>query len=238
MKQRNAARWLRTVGSLGGTLATVAAITLVVVTEHPDNAVKPANAVVTSTPVKPADAVKPTDTVVNSTDQIVGDGVTIEVSQSDTTVQFVPPLDGNPLTHEWFHTMTAGYKITGPKASTFAGHISIGYLVGYPATFNARVAFDWKTPSLSYTLCATGCGPSVGDLIPQLGVELSVQNGPGVQSVVAAQGEVQGPEGQVHISNLHGTVTGVMGQVRLRPYVTIQAAHGDEVTTYGPTFTN
>lgn len=220
MKQKSAARWLQTAGSLGLRLTTIATLALVAVTVRANADVQPA-------PVAP-----------DSSDHMVTDGLTVEVSQSGTNVQFVPPLDGNPLTREWFHSLTAGYKATGPKAAAFAGHIAIGYLVGYPATLNGKVSFDWKTPSLNATLCPSGCGPGVGDLVPQLGAEVSVQNGPGVQSVVAAQGDVQGPEGQVRVNNLHGSVTGVMGPMRLRPYVTIQVAHGDEVTTFGQTYTS
>jgi MspA len=221
IKRQNIIRWLQAAGSVGVALTAVAAVTVAVMAATPE----------------PAD-MKLANSVVDSSDQIAGDGVTIQVYQSDDSARFVPPLDGNPLTHEWFHSWTAGYKITGPKAKNFAGHVAIGYLVGYPVSFNGRLSFDWKTPSLALNLCPLGCGPSVGDLVPQLGVDLAVQNGPGIQSVVAAQGDVQGPEGVLHVSNLHGTATGVVGQLRLRPYVTIQAAHGDQVTTYGPTFTN
>jgi len=214
-------RMLRPMGSLVGVLALACAVTLAV--DDPKVGV----------------TIDPTASVMDSSDQTIGgDGLTVEVSQSDTSVRFVPPLDGNPFTREWFHSETAGYRISGAKAKTFAGHISIGYLVGYPASFNGRLSFDWKTPSLNFSVVPGGVGPFFGDLIPQLGVDLSLGNGPGVASVVAAQGDIQGPGGSVHVSNMHGTVTGVVGQLNVRPYVTVQSSHGDEITTYGRAWTS
>src|SRR6476469_4316743 len=73
---------------------------------------------------------------------------TVEAIQSDTRIDFVPPLDGNPLTREWFHNGEASYRVTGPNAQDWSGHITVGYQVGYPATLNGRIAFQWYTPDL------------------------------------------------------------------------------------------
>lgn len=180
----------------------------------------------------------PASAQVNSSDQVIGgDGLTVRAIQSDTDIRFVPPLDGNMFTHEWFHSEVAGYSVTGPKAADWHGHISIGYLVGYPASFTGRLIFEWHTPSLAFAICPQ-CGPIIGDLIPQAGVDIGVGNGPGVVSVTTAQGDVQGAGGSVRVANLHGTVTGVVGQLNIRPFVTIVGPHGDSITTYGPVWSN
>ncbi len=63
-----------------------------------------------------------------------GKNRTVEAVQSDTRIDFVAPLDGNPLTREWFHSGAASYLVTGPEAEAWSGHLIVGYQVGYPAT--------------------------------------------------------------------------------------------------------
>lgn len=57
-------------------------------------------------------------------------------------------------------------------------------------------------------------------LIPRAGIEL-------------AGGEISGAEGVLRLSGFHGTVTGVLGQTNVRPFVKIV---GSTVVTYGTTF--
>ncbi|UFS97082.1 MspA family porin [Nocardia huaxiensis] len=173
----------------------------------------------------------------DSTAHIVdGAGLTIEAIQQDTRIEFVPPLDGNPLTREWFHNGTAAFKISGPKADKFKGEITVGYQVGYPASLDGKLQFEWMTPGLELEL-SDGPTVTLDSLIPQAGVELEVGFGPGIESVEAATGEISGDEGFIRMHGFHGTVTGVLGQTNIRPFVTVTSENGDSVTTYGKPWT-
>ncbi|QLY34519.1 MspA family porin [Nocardia huaxiensis] len=160
-------------------------------------------------------------------------GRTVEAIQMDTNFQFVAPLDGNPLTREWFHNGKACFKVSGPKADDWSGTITVGYQVGFPATLNGKLRFQWSTPSLGLELDGD---PSVniGDLIPRAGVEVEVGFGPGIETIEAASGDISGTDGFIQMSGFHGTVTGVLGQVSIRPWVKIVTSNGDTVITYGP----
>ncbi|MFD4354549.1 MspA family porin [Nocardia sp. NPDC058518] len=164
-----------------------------------------------------------------------GKNRTVEAIQSDTRIDFVAPLDGNPLTREWFHSGAASYLVTGPEAEAWSGRITIGYQVGYPATLDGRIKFEWSTPGLSVEI---GGDPSatLDGLIPRAGIELAVGFGPGIQEVEVAGGEISGAEGVLRLSGFHGTVTGVLGRTNVRPFVKIVGSGGDTVVTYGKTF--
>ncbi|MFD4440368.1 MspA family porin [Nocardia sp. NPDC058519] len=164
-----------------------------------------------------------------------GKNRTVEAIQSDTRIDFVAPLDGNPLTREWFHSGAASYLVTGPEAEAWSGRITIGYQVGYPATLDGRIKFEWSTPGLSVEI---GSDPSatLDGLIPRAGIELAVGFGPGIQEVEVAGGEISGAEGVLRLSGFHGTVTGVLGRTNVRPFVKIVGSGGDTVVTYGKTF--
>ncbi|MGV9414117.1 MspA family porin [Nocardia sp. NPDC003693] len=158
---------------------------------------------------------------------------TVEAIASDTRIDFVPPLDGNPLTREWFHNGKAAFRVSGPKAEDWSGELTLGYQVGYPATLNGKLRFQWWTPNLGVEI-GTDPGVTVNNLLPQAGVEIEAGFGPGIQTVAAASGEVSGLEGFIQMSGFHGTVTGVLGQVTIRPWVKIVSSNGDTVITYGP----
>lgn len=161
-----------------------------------------------------------------------GKGKTLTATQSDTSINFVQPLDGNPLTREWYHNGVASFAVSGPDADKFAGGMTIGYQVGYPATLTGSITFNYSTPSLGFDLSDGGI--TLGNLIPTLGLQLGVGFGPGIQDIKAATGPVTGHSGSIRIANFHGTVTGVVGETTVRPYVTLVSATGDSVTTYGP----
>lgn len=162
---------------------------------------------------------------------------TVEAIQSDTRINFVPPLDGNPLSREWFHDGKAGFRVSGPKSEDWSGKITVGYQVGYPATFDGKIRFQWWTPSLGLQV-GTDNNVTFNSLLPQLGVELAVGFGPGIQTVEAASGDISGTDGFIQMSGFHGTVTGVIGQLTIRPWVRIVSSNGDTVITYGPLWTN
>ncbi|MFI9508331.1 MspA family porin [Nocardia sp. NPDC052566] len=176
---------------------------------------------------------------IDSTSTIVDHGDrAIEAIQSDTRIDFVPPLDGNPLTREWFHAGEAAYRISGPRAEDWTGHITIGYQVGYPATLNGKIKFQWYTPGLGMDLGGdNGALLKLDGLIPRLGLELEVGFGPGIQTIECAGGDISGVEGFIRMSGFHGTVTGVLGQTTIRPFVRVVSSSGDTVITYGRLWT-
>lgn len=205
-------RGLGTVRSLA--LASVAAVGLAVATSGSASAIDSQNSIVDF------------------------DGNTITATISDTYINFVPPLDGNPLTREFFHNGRAGFTVSGPDADDFEGTIVIGYQVGYPATLDGSISVNYSTPQLELELSDGGGSATIGDILPTLGGELSVGFGPGIVDVPATEGDISGDEGDIALSAFHGTVTGVLGPTNIRPYVTVKSSAGDSVTTYGPIATN
>ncbi|ASF07931.1 porin MspA [Nocardia brasiliensis NBRC 14402] len=177
--------------------------------------------------------------VVDSTNQIVDQkDRSIEAIQSDTRIDFVPPLDGNPLTREWFHNGEASFKVAGPHAQDWNGHITIGYQVGYPATLSGRLKFGYSTPGLGVDLGGGDGGIlKLDGLIPRAGVEIEVGFGPGIKTVECAGGDISGTSGFIRMSGFHGTVTGVIGPTTIRPFVRVVSASGDTVITYGRIWT-
>lgn len=180
----------------------------------------------------------PASAEIDSTAHIVdGSGLTIEAIQQDTQIDFVPPLDGNPLSREWFHNGTAAFKISGEDADEFEGEITVGYQVGFPASFDGKITFGWSTPGLELELDSGGGAATLDSLIPQAGIELEVGFGPGIETIEAATGEISGEDGFIRMHGFHGTVTGVLGPTNIRPFVTVTSANGDSVTTYGQPWT-
>ncbi len=175
---------------------------------------------------------------IDSVERIVdGADNTIEAIQADTDIRFVAPLDGNPLSREWFQRGTAGFRVDGPGAKDFSGEIIVGYQVGYAASFNGKLKASYSTPSLGVELSSD---PSItlGDLIPRAGIEIEVGFGPGIATVEAAKGSISGGEGSIRMTNFHGTLTGVVGPANIRPFVTVVSSKGDRVTTFGRTWSN
>lgn len=168
-------------------------------------------------------------------------GNTVTATIADTHINFVPPLDGNPLTREFFHNGRAGFKVEGPDADDFEGTVAIGYQIGYPATLDGSISVNYSTPQLELeTKLAPDeiASATVSDILPTLGGELSVGFGPGIVDVPATEGDIEGDEGDIALSAFHGSVTGVLGPTNIRPYVTVTSSAGDSVTTYGPIATN
>ncbi|MEC3918649.1 MspA family porin [Nocardia sp. CDC160] len=172
---------------------------------------------------------------VDATNQIVDQqGRTVQAISADTRIDWVAPLDGNPLTREWFHSGKACFKVDVPAGDPWTGHITIGYQVGYPATLSGKISFQYQTPGLELELGKDGPKADVFNLIPTLGIQLDVGFGPGIQSVDAAGGDVSGTDGCITMSGFHGTVTGVLGTTTIRPFVRLVSSSGDTVVAYGP----
>ncbi|OZC52566.1 hypothetical protein CH286_03100 [Rhodococcus sp. WWJCD1] len=221
---------------------------------------------------------------VDSSNSIVdGDGNTVTVTLSDTFINGVAPLDGNPLTREWFANGRASWDVQGPTADDFEGTLKIGYQIGYPLSLNGGVEVSWSSPSAEFNLgsgnesSVTGNIPLVGptdpvtgellagptvdlggkgtstsgldvgvQLIPQATGTIALTNGPGVvqsesayalkneeADITSSEGDAAGTSGSIQVANLHGTATGILGNVTIRPYVSLTSATGDTAITYG-----
>ncbi|WP_246023681.1 MspA family porin [Nocardia yunnanensis] len=171
---------------------------------------------------------------VDATNSIVDQqGRTVQAIEADTRIDFVPPLDGNPLTREWFHSGKACFHVDVPAGDPWTGHITMGYQVGYPATLSGKISFQYQTPGLELEI-GNDAKADVFNLIPTLGIQLDVGFGPGIQSVDATGGDVSGTDGCITMSGFHGTVTGVLGTTTIRPFVRLVSSSGDTVVTYGP----
>ncbi|MGF0308820.1 MspA family porin [Rhodococcus sp. IEGM1428] len=220
---------------------------------------------------------------VDSSNTVVDrDGNTITVTLSDTFIQGVPSLDGNPLTREWFANGKASWDVTGPSADDFEGDVKIGYQIGYPLSIGGSVTIEWASPTLGFDIGSgnesggeiklinpevdgdgntTGnyLDPSVSlggkgtstsglgfhaDLIPQATASIALENGPGIvqsesaalpinDGVTGSGSEGVGKSGSIQVANLHGTATGILGNVSVRPYVAVTSAQGDVAVTYG-----
>ena len=181
-------------------------------------------------------------------------GRTLTIQQWDTFLNGVFPLDRNRLTREWFHSGRAKYMVTGDAADEFEGTLELGYQIGFPWSLGVGVNFSYTTPNILLNDAsvfpdlgggASPTGPIVGEgfaplgsiitpnLLPGVSISADLGNGPGIQEIATFSVNVAGPEGNVAVSNAHGTVTGAAGGVLLRPFARLIAGTGDSVTTYG-----
>lgn len=182
----------------------------------------------------------------NELSLVDGQGRTLTIQQWDTFLNGVFPLDRNRLTREWFHSGRAKYIVAGEGAEDFKGSLELGYQIGFPWSLGVGINFSYTTPNIAldggdFGTLGIGGAPAI-DLLPSVssppffpGVSISADlgNGPGIQEVATFSVDVEGPNGEVAVSNAHGTVTGAAGGVLLRPYARLIASTGDSVTTYG-----
>ncbi|MBY3793650.1 MspA family porin [Rhodococcus fascians] len=221
---------------------------------------------------------------VDSAKSIVdADGNTVTLTLSDSFVSGVAPLDGNPLTREWFYDGRATFDVQGPTADDFEGTLTAGLQIGYPLSLDGGVSVEWASPSANLGISSgnessvTGNIPVVGpvdedgnliagptvdlggkgtstsgldvgvQLIPQATATIDLAPGGGVvqsESAIATfneeanisktEGDAAGAQGSIQLAGVHGTATGILGNVTVRPYVTLLSAKGDSITTYGP----
>ena len=168
-------------------------------------------------------------------------GRTMNVQQWDVLLNAVTPLDGNPLTREWFHNGRAIYHVTGGGADDFKGTLELGYEVGFPWQLGNGINFSYTTPNANLDQTTLpgifGVPGSVlittPPLLPGVGVTVDLGNGPGVQEVATFKVDVAGADGDVAVAGAHGSVTGAAGGVTLRPYARLTSSDGDSVTSYG-----
>ena len=187
----------------------------------------------------------------NSSSVIDAAGNRIEVLQGDTSYQVVPPLDGVPTSVEFFHNGYAGVNITGPNAAEFKGtQLTVGYQIGYPIAL-AGATIVLNTPGLGFAIGSSngidlGLVPDLtlglnagtsatlaGDIIPSQELDIDLEPG-GITTVPILEGqEFDGPAASVRMQGVHGSISGALGAVTIRPYAMAVTADGDTVMTYG-----
>lgn len=194
--------------------------------------------------------------VVNNASSIVdGSDNLVEVSQGDTSITGVPPLDSSPLSREFFHSGYAEARISGPGADSMTGSkLSFGYQIGYPIALTGA-SVQLNTPGLGWELENTGNldligflpggdepdiiigtenrGMLAGDIIPQQNLTVDLEPGGITDVPIVEDKEFDGPGARIRIGNIHGSISGAIGPVTLRPYARVELASGDIVMTYG-----
>ncbi|ABG99605.1 possible porin protein MspA (plasmid) [Rhodococcus jostii RHA1] len=187
----------------------------------------------------------------NSSSVVDARGNRIEVLQGDTSYQVVPPLDGVPTSVEFFHNGYAEVNITGPNAAEFKGtKLTVGYQIGYPiALSGATIVLN--SPGLGFVIGSSNgidlglvptptldlhAGSNVGlagDIIPSQELDIDLAPG-GITTVPLLENQsFDGPAASVRMQGVHGSISGALGAVTIRPYATAVTSHGDTVTTYG-----
>jgi MspA len=168
-------------------------------------------------------------------------GRTLNIQQWDVLLNSVSPLDMNPLSREWFHHGRAVYHVSGEGADDFTGVLELGYQIGFPWKLGNGINFSYTTPNLNLDQSTVpgifGQGGALvvtsPPLIPGVGINIDLGNGPGLQEVSTFKVKVAGADGAVAVAGAHGSVTGAAGGVTLRPYARLTSSDGDSVTTYG-----
>ncbi|MBC2641424.1 MULTISPECIES: MspA family porin [unclassified Rhodococcus (in: high G+C Gram-positive bacteria)] len=189
----------------------------------------------------------------NSSSVVDSRGNRIEVLQGDTSYQVVPPLDGVPTSVEFFHNGYAGVNITGPNAAEFKGtKLTVGYQIGYPIAL-AGATIVLNSPGLGFAigtsngidlalpfmpgdqigLHADNHADLVGDIIPSQELDIDLEPG-GITTVPLLENQsFDGPSAVVKMQGVHGSISGALGAVTIRPYAMAVTENGDTVMTYG-----
>ncbi|GAA4474509.1 MspA family porin [Rhodococcus olei] len=188
----------------------------------------------------------------NASSLIDSSGDRVEVSQGDTVFNIVPPLDSSPLSREFFHDGYAAVRIDGPGAAGATGtKLTFGYQIGYPIALTGatiqlntpRLGFELEganalvlglaPPPVSVGVTTANRGELLGDIIPQQNFTFDLQPG-GITDVPIVDGKTfDGPGALLRIAGIHGSVSGAIGQVTVRPYARVETSGGDIVMTYG-----
>ncbi|UPK63210.1 MspA family porin [Rhodococcus pyridinivorans] len=176
---------------------------------------------------------------VNDQNRIVSDGLEVVVTQEDTFIQGVPALGGSPFNREFFHNGRGTANLLGEGAADAEGTtFQFGYQFAWAGSIDGAIGVTYSTPQLEVGLSAAdGASATVTDILPQAYAELELTPAPGIEELVVAEGEFDGDFKAVQFSNVHGTASGVLGAVQVRPFVRAITANGDNVTTYGAPWT-
>lgn len=178
---------------------------------------------------------------VNDQNRIVSDGLEVVVTQEDTQINGVPALGGSPFNREFFHNGRGTVNLIGDGAADAEGTtFQFGYQFAWAASINGAIGVTYSTPQLELSgipLGGQGGSAKVTDILPQAYAELELSPAPGIEELVVAEGEFDGDFKTVQFANVHGTASGVIGSVQVRPFVRAITANGDNVTTYGAPWT-
>ena len=178
---------------------------------------------------------------VNDQNRIVSDGLEVVVTQEDTFIQGTPALGGSPFNREFFHNGRGTANILGEGAADAEGTtFQFGYQFAWAGSIDGVIGVTYSTPGLEAELTVPGttsAGLTVIDILPQVYAELQLTPAPGIEELVVAEGEFDGDFKTVQFANVHGTASGVLGAVQVRPFVRAITANGDNVTTYGQVWT-
>ena len=174
---------------------------------------------------------------VNDQNRIVSDGLEVVVTQEDTFIQGVPALGGSPFNREFFHNGRGTANLLGEGAADAEGPtFQFGYQFAWAGSIDGAIGVTYSTPQLELEI-SDSVGATVTDILPQAYAELELTPAPGIEELVVAEGEFDGDFKTVQFSNVHGTASGVLGAVQVRPFVRAITANGDNVTTYGAPWT-
>ncbi|MBP2210397.1 hypothetical protein JOJ87_000741 [Rhodococcus ruber] len=176
---------------------------------------------------------------VDDQNRIVSDGLEVVVTQEDTFIHGVPALGGSPFNREWFHNGRGTANLIGEDAADAEGTtFQFGYQFAWAGSIDGAIGVTYSTPQLELELSAAdGATATVTDILPQAYAELELTPAPGIEELVVAEGGFDGDFKTVQFSNVHGTASGVIGAVQVRPFVRAITANGDNVTTYGKPWT-
>ncbi|MBF4479814.1 MspA family porin [Rhodococcus rhodochrous] len=175
---------------------------------------------------------------VNDQNRIVSDGLEVVVTQEDTFIQGVPALGGSPFNREFFHNGRGTVNLLGEGAADAEGTtFQFGYQFAWAGSIDGAIGVTYSTPQLEVGIKPAGPEAKVTDILPQAYAELELTPAPGIEELVVAEGEFDGDFKTVQFSNVHGTASGVLGAVQVRPFVRAITANGDNVTTYGAPWT-
>ncbi|QIX52301.1 MspA family porin [Rhodococcus sp. DMU1] len=166
------------------------------------------------------------------------DGYEVVVTQEDTFIQGVPALGGSPFNREFFHNGRGTANLVGESAADAEGTtFQFGYQFAWAGSIDGAIGVTYSTPQLELEVGGDGATATVTDILPQGYAELELTPAPGIEELVVAEGEFDGDFKSVQVSNVHGTASGVIGAVQVRPFVRAITANGDNVTTYGKPWT-
>ncbi|MFD6884134.1 MspA family porin [Rhodococcus sp. NPDC060084] len=176
---------------------------------------------------------------VNDQNRIVSNGLEVVVTQEDTFIQGTPALGGSPFNREFFHNGRGTANILGEGAADAEGTtFQFGYQFAWAGSIDGAIGVTYSTPGLELGLNPTDVvEATVTDVLPQAYAELELTPAPGIEELVVAEGEFDGDFKSVQFANVHGTASGVLGAVQVRPFVRAITANGDNVTTYGEVWT-
>lgn len=174
---------------------------------------------------------------VNDQNRIVSDGLEVVVTQEDTQINGVPALGGSPFNREFFHNGRGTVNLIGDGAADAEGTtFQFGYQFAWAASINGAIGVTYSTPGLGIDF-KNDTTVKVTDILPQAYVELELTPAPGIEELIVTEQDFKGDFKTVQFANVHGTASGVIGAVQVRPFVRAITANGDNVTTYGAPWT-